>query len=345
MARRLSFGSVASMPQGPCEVQERLREAEARGSAVNYPGNPRFRPRFSFKLAYTSDDLEAQRQLLTNLAVVITEEGPLRVQSREEVKDIMLRRLGVRKHECYVYRSSPEPFIVIFSNVTIRDLVLDAGRVTDGPIMFQFHAWDIDRYGSRVNIPFQVKLSIEGIPQHAWFEEIVDKCLCDEAVIHHVEEASKRRLDQRMYVCWALTQDPSRIPQTVFLTLAKHIPRRTAQVHFTMPINAKRGHVFRVIIHIDKVEDLHFYHYPREELIADGRVQWRDFHLQQGRADGELEEDELHPPTEFCHQDRPFNWNPRDDDEGDREHKRARGRGIFNRVAGGIENRGKGRER
>jgi hypothetical protein len=41
------------------------------------------------------------------------------------------------------------------------------------------------------------------------------------------------------------------------------------------------------------------YHYPREELLADGKVAWRDFHWQWGHLDGELEETDLHPLPGF----------------------------------------------
>lgn len=161
-----------------------------------------------------------------------------------------------------------------------------------------------------------------------------------------MEEASRRRIDQRDYVYWAFTEDPSRIPQIVFRTLAKHDPRQSAQVHFTMPRSANKGHVFRVFIHIDKVEDLLFYHYPWEELIADGRVQWRDFYWQHGQADGELDEEELHPPEDNCRLDRQRFWHYRDDDdENDHGHKRSKGRGFMGRVSNWIDSKGKGRDR
>jgi hypothetical protein len=69
------------------------------------------------------------------------------------------------------------------------------------------------------------------------------------------------------------------LPHTVFLTLAKHerVNNRSAQVHFTRPREAKHINIFKVIIHIDVVEDLLFYHYPREDLIADDKVPWREF--------------------------------------------------------------------
>jgi hypothetical protein len=52
--------------------------------------------------------------------------------------------------------------------------------------------------------------------------EVEDKVLRDEAIIHHVEEDTQERIDQRSYKCWAYSRDPSRIPQLVYLTLAKH---------------------------------------------------------------------------------------------------------------------------
>jgi hypothetical protein len=44
-----------------------------------------------------------------------------------------------------------------------------------------------------------------------------------------------------------------------------------------------------VLVHIDVVEYLLFYHYPWEQLIADGRIPWRDFFWQFGRVDGDLD--------------------------------------------------------
>jgi hypothetical protein len=53
--------------------------------------------------------------------------------------------------------------------------------------------------------------------------------------------------------------------------------RRHYQGHFIRTRAIKHSHVFLVLIHIDAIEDLLFYHYPREGLIADGKVPWKDF--------------------------------------------------------------------
>lgn len=341
LERRLSIGSASVASQ-------RLDLQEARGSAINYPGNPRFHPRLAFKFAATTDDMEDRKEMMRNHAVVVTEEGPLGLQSKEELKDIIRLHFGIRKHEFYAYRSYPDPFVLIFPEAHDRDVVFAAGRLVDGPIELRFHLWDLDRFGDCCMIPFHVKLSIEGLPQHAWFQEIADKVLCDEAIIHHVEEETRKRLDHRAYRCWAFSKDPSSIPQTVYLTLAKHEPdpKRNVQIHFNRPRSMKAGFVFRVFIHIDAIEDLMFYHYPREELIADGRVPWRDFHWQYGRPDGDLDDaDDRQPPQPRCRPDFEYRRHTRDDDEGDRDQKRQRSRGFISRMSGWIDGRGKNKER
>jgi hypothetical protein len=60
------------------------------------------------------------------------------------------------------------------------------------------------------------------------------------------------------------------------------------------------AYVLRILIHIDVVEDLLFYHYPREDLLADGKVSWHDFVWQFGRPNGNIDDDEIPPPTPFC---------------------------------------------
>jgi hypothetical protein len=80
-------------------------------------------------------------------------------------------------------------------------------------------------------------------------------------------------------------------------------PRRNELVHFNCPRAVKHCHTFKVLIHVDAVEDLLFYHFPRENLIADGKDPWRDFPWQLGKEDGDLDEYELHPPNRGCERD------------------------------------------
>jgi hypothetical protein len=191
MDHRASFGTILCS-----SGRSREPEADGRGSVINFLGNPRFHPRVAFKMASTDPDMEERRIMLTNYAVVVKEEGPLGLRSCEELKDCISHHFGIRKHEFYTYRSRPNSFIVIFSERRARDVVFAAGRLIDGPIELGFEAWDIDVLGERTIIPFHVELSIEGLPLHAWNQGITDKILCEEAIVHHVEECSRQRVDQ-----------------------------------------------------------------------------------------------------------------------------------------------------
>jgi hypothetical protein len=117
------------------------------------------------------------------------------------------------------------------------------------------------------------------------------------------------------------------------------------KIHLVRPREALNCHVFKILIHIDVVEDLMFYHYLREELIADGKVAWRDFSWQYGRPDGDLEEDELHPITRHCQpDDQPPRWHPGDDDDHEDRSRRSHSRCLFRRLSGCMDTRGWGRE-
>jgi hypothetical protein len=345
---RLSLGNGSGRPRSQPRpaVAPQGRVVEPRGSVVNYPTNPRFRPRVVFRSVETSEEMEQRQGMLSNHALVITEEGPMGIQSREEVKDVIWHQFGIRKHECYVYRNYPEPYIVIFPDSHDRDIVFAMGRAVDGPIILAFHSWDLDRFGTRDIIPYHVRLSIEGLPHHVWSRDLANKVLCAEAIVHFVEEDSRDRVDFRAYRCWAYCKDPSRLPQEVFLSLSKHEkgPRGDAQVHFVRPTGVKEYHVFRVLVHIDAVEYLLFYHHPRNELLADGKVPWREFSWQFGRPDGELDEEDLHPPpTRFCRNADRYRRCFRDEEEGDRDQKRPRTRSFIDRVSGWMDGRSRDR--
>jgi hypothetical protein len=142
------------------------------------------------------------------------------------------------------------------------------------------------------------------------------------------------------------SRDPSRIPQVVFLTLIKNEADGLSysQVNFVGPRGIKNAHVFKVLVHIDVVEDLLFYHYPREELLADGKVPWREFSWQKGQPDGEQNEDFVEPISRCCGAQ--SEWRRRDEEDEDRDNKRPRSHSILKRVFSWMEGRNKrsGRE-
>jgi hypothetical protein len=52
--------------------------------------------------------------------------------------------------------------------------------------------------------------------------------------------------------------------------------------YFARPRNVRNAHVFRVLIHLEVVEDLMFYHHPREDLLVDGKGALERLHVAAG---------------------------------------------------------------
>jgi hypothetical protein len=93
------------------------------------------------RVASTTEEIEQKRRLLANHAVLITDEGPMRIKSREEVKDVISHHFGIRKHVFYVYRHSPDLVVAVFVESHDRGIIFVAARVVEGPIELGFHAW------------------------------------------------------------------------------------------------------------------------------------------------------------------------------------------------------------
>jgi hypothetical protein len=170
------------------------------GSAINYPGNPRSWPHVVFKMATTIPAMIEREEMLSQYTLLVKEEGPLGLRSCEQLMEVIFHHFGVCKHEMYVYHSNPHPFIVIFSEKRARDVVFTAGRLIDGVVELSFSVWELDEFGERSIIPYHVRLIIEGLPQHVWSQESANKVLYDEVVIHHVEEGTRKKIDQRFFV-------------------------------------------------------------------------------------------------------------------------------------------------
>jgi hypothetical protein len=162
-----------------------------RRNDINFPGNPQFRPAVAFKIAPTTPAMDDTKVMLSNHALRVKAEVLLGIRSCEELKVIISHHFGFNKHEILVYSSQPDPFIIIFSDRKVRDLVFTKGRLFEGPVELSFSAWDLDEFGERVLLPYNIRLSIEGNPQHAWSQDVVDIVLCDEALIHHIEDCTR----------------------------------------------------------------------------------------------------------------------------------------------------------
>jgi hypothetical protein len=91
---------------GSGNLRSRADDWEIRcGNTINYPGNPRFRIRVSFKVAPTSKEMEDKTQMLSKFALVTKEVG---VRNRTLI-------LIEREDDTSTWRN----FLVYFSHSTI----------------------------------------------------------------------------------------------------------------------------------------------------------------------------------------------------------------------------------
>jgi hypothetical protein len=165
--------------------------------------------------------------------------------------------------------------------------------------------------------------------------------LGDVAIIHHVDQATRRREDQRFLVCWAFCHNPSLIPQLLFLTLIdRHAdPRLDGQPQFSRPRNVKQGHTFMMLIHTDFIEGLSFYQRPAEQLSAEGRVQFREFRWIPGHLDGDMDDDDVKMAPRFYRPSDGLIRRPRDDDDADRDRGRPCRRELLGSVSRWFDQR------
>ncbi|KAL6641833.1 hypothetical protein ACP70R_020014 [Stipagrostis hirtigluma subsp. patula] len=316
---------------------------DVRVEPLQYPvGDSNSRPRFSFKSVATTPEMVLRRDTLLHHGLLVTEEGRLRVESRDEVAEALSRFFGIRLFDFKVYRHRPEPFLLMFSDRRVKEMV-EEHRVLDwGDFTFRFHPWRVERYADRAPHPFYVKLYLEGVPLHAWNEDVVAKIICDECVLHYVEENTRNRTDTRFYELWAYARDPFAIPQRVYLTVADPDVRRpnAYQVTLDRPTEIKRGFVYTVLIHLDSAEDLLYYHYPPSELDAEGRQRFRDFVWVPGRADGQDEDEQFVQQWEQCRR-LGDTGGRRDNDDEDMDRGRSRSRALLSRIGRWGDSKGK----
>jgi hypothetical protein len=171
MEHHRSLGSPSVGSRSYSDGGARFREEGVgfrSGSIINFLGNSHLRTRVAFKMVATSREMEDMHDMLSNYALVVKEEGSMGLHSYEELSDLITYQFGFCKYAFYVYRSWPEPFVVIFSYQHMRDMVFAVGRTIERPVELQFSARELDEFGERAMTPFHVRLSLEGMPQHAW---------------------------------------------------------------------------------------------------------------------------------------------------------------------------------
>lgn len=90
---------------------------------------------------------------------------------------------------------------------------------------------------------------------HAWRPELVEHVISRKFSLYCLEDISKSKEDTRTLNIWAWSTNPSSIAKVVWITFANRSEAPWAEVSSSLPDQWRRSLAFRVIIHLDYIED------------------------------------------------------------------------------------------
>ena len=182
---------------------------------------------------------------------------------RSQLKRLLeFSRLSIDSFSVHPY--FPENFLVVFNSHSCKDQVLLASPIRTSRVTLLVRHWS--RISQAVSQPllFRVKLSLEGLPLHAWSLAAASAILSPSCWIEAFDESSTSRADLSAFrlVAWSL--NPNFIPKEKFVVLAdpEALPDGSildpGRQVFEKPTGSrefKEALGYNVIIHIHTVED------------------------------------------------------------------------------------------
>lgn len=264
------------------------------------PGDPADRPQDTAAVAFSTEDMdhELNRLSMHGMVAWLGKDRP-KVEP-EVIKKAICQQFAVRPEDVTVVKHFPEDFFCDFKHRHQRDEAAGQGRFPYGNLDIHTRPWQLATHGDICDLKYHVRLCLEGIPLQAWNENIAKRAVARSCDLHYVEQASLDREDTRALCLWAWTHNPSDIPKVTWLTLSC----RKAEFHNGPPARGRRGLTFRVLVHLDLVED---------PPGAHGRTPPRAYTWRYGVVDGErAPRDRLDPPPSEVRSS-----NRRDDDDDD----------------------------
>ncbi|KAJ1263329.1 hypothetical protein BS78_09G175800 [Paspalum vaginatum] len=274
-------------------------------AAMPRPGDPEMRPSETFAVVAASSDMELELERLSTHAVVAWLGGSRPDVGLDKVKKAFCHQFGVRPSDIEVARHHPADFLVTFTHQHHRDAAVDRRDFPFGNLDFRVRRWQlVTASKTTVDLKYHVRLCLKRIPLHAWNESIAKRAVARSCDLDYVELQSLRKEDTRALSLWAWTEDPSFIPKVTWLTIIG----RSLQFHDrTTPPTDRSGLLFRVIVHLDLVED------PQDR---DGRRVTRDYKWSLGTVDGARAPRDHHDPPPLV-----IRGSDRRDDDDDDEHR------------------------
>ncbi|CAD6258250.1 unnamed protein product [Miscanthus lutarioriparius] len=291
------------------------------------PGDPSVRPLDTCAVAFSVDNMDHELDRLSMHGIVAELGGNQPVVEPEVIKRAICHQFLVRPEDVTVVRHAPEDFFIDFKHRHHRDEAVARGTFPYRNLDIHTRPWQLVTHGDICDLKYRVRLCLEGISLHAWNESIDKRAVTRACDLDYIEKSSLDRADTRALCVWAWTHNPSDIPKVTWLTLSC----RKTEAHSSQTARGRRGLTFRVLVHLDLVEDPP----DRDEHAAAPRVYTWDY----GVVDGERTPRDHHdPPPADIH------GSHRDDDNDRRGRRERQGANWHSRLTRSLSRAPKYRE-
>ncbi|KAM0916899.1 hypothetical protein ACQ4PT_009908 [Festuca glaucescens] len=152
----------------------------------------------------------------------------------------------------------PVQFLLKFERKAHCSEVLKRGHFKADNTLLQLRPWRPLELAFGAAMSYRVRLCLEGVPAYGHTPYVAERIIARRCSFDRLDDSSALMTNARSLDCWAWTANPSSIPKVVWLTFTSRgagSPASEVFVHEVRPTGSKRGATFRVIVHLDQMED------------------------------------------------------------------------------------------
>ncbi|CAN6343053.1 unnamed protein product [Urochloa humidicola] len=223
-------------------------------------GDPNTRPDEETIFVTNSFDLERDAREWEECALVPWAMHLPHGAGAQEIEDLLLDKLDLQRGDLTVSIHQPKPFLIRFEQSARCDEARRRGRFKCGGVEICLRRWRSLQNALGQRLFFRVRLYLDGIPEHAWTPDIVERVIDTKCALQCINTDLVQPLDTRHIDLWAWTAYPSSIPKKVWLVFT-HRPsdRSTARVVVVnerwQPERWQQGVRYKILLHVGLVED------------------------------------------------------------------------------------------
>ncbi|KAM0846369.1 hypothetical protein ACQ4PT_055704 [Festuca glaucescens] len=168
------------------------------------------------------------------------------------------KKFRLSHNDLSVCPHQPVQFLLKFVRKEHCSEVLKQGRIKADGALLQLRPWRPLEHAFGASMSYRVRLCLEGVPAYGLTPYVAERIIARRCSFERLEDSSALLTNARSLDCWAWTANPSAIPKVVWLTFTSRGsggPAAEVFVHEVRPTGSKRGAMFRVLVHLDKMED------------------------------------------------------------------------------------------